>query len=55
MIQSNLYDKLYDVYKEQETFSTRALLIEEDDENVFPAQSLTIGSYAIGVDTGLIN
>ena len=50
MIRSNLYDQLYDVYKEQGVFGTGALLIEEDDENVFHAQSLTIGSYAIGVD-----
>ncbi len=50
MIRSNLYDQLYDVYKEQGIFGTGALLIEEDDENVIHAQSLTIGSYAIGVD-----
>ena len=50
MIRSNLYDQLYDVYKEQGVFGTGALLIEEDDENVFHAQSLTIGSYAIGDD-----
>ena len=50
MIRSNLYGQLYDVYKEQGVFGTGALLIEEYDENVFHAQSLTIGSYAIGVD-----
>ena len=50
MIRSNLYDQLYDVYKEQGIFGTGALLIEEDDEDVIHAQSLTIGSYAIGVD-----
>ena len=50
MLRSNLYDQLYDVYKEQGIFGTGALLIEEDDEEVIHAQSLTIGSYAIGVD-----
>ncbi len=50
MIRTNLYDQLYDVYKEQGVFGTGALLIEEDDESVFHARSLTIGSYAVGVD-----
>ena len=50
MLRTNLYDQLYDVYKEQGIFGTGALLIEEDDENIFHAQSLTIGSYVIGVD-----
>lgn len=50
MLRTNLYDQLFDVYKEQGIFGTGALLIEEDDENLFRAQSLTIGSYAIGVD-----
>ena len=50
MLRTNLYDQLFDVYKEQGIFGTGALLIEEDDEKIFPAQSLTIGSYAIGVD-----
>lgn len=50
MLRSNLYDQLFDVYKEQGIFGTGALLIEEDDEAVIHAQSLTIGSYAIGVD-----
>ena len=50
MLRTNLYDQLYDVYKEQGIFGTGALLIEEDDENLFHAQSLTVGSYAIGVD-----
>ena len=50
MLRTNLYDQLYDVYKEQGIFGTGALLIEEDDEEIFHAQSLTVGSYAIGVD-----
>ena len=50
MLRSNLYDQLFDVYKEEGIFGTAALLIEEDDENLFRAQSLTIGSYTIGVD-----
>ena len=50
MLRSNLYDQLYDVYKEQGIFGTGALLIEEDDENLLHAQSLTVGSYAIGVN-----
>lgn len=50
MIRTNLYDQLYDVYKEQGIFGTGALWIEEDDEDVFRAQSLTIGSYCIGLD-----
>lgn len=50
MLRTNLYDQLFDVYKEQGIFGTAALLIEEDDENIFHAQSLTAGSYAIGVD-----
>ena len=50
MLRTNLYDQLFDVYKEQGIFGTGALLIEEDDENIFHAQSLTIGSYCIGVD-----
>ena len=50
MLRSNIYDQIYDVYKEQGIFGTGAMLIEEDDEKVFHAQSLTIGSYAIGVD-----
>ena len=50
MLRTNLYDQLFDVYKEQGIFGTGALLIEEDDENIFNAQSLTVGSYAIGVD-----
>lgn len=50
MLRTNLYDQIYDVYKEQGIFGTGALLIEEDDEKIFHAQSLTIGSYAIGVD-----
>ena len=50
MLRTNLYDQIYDVYKEQGIFGTGALLIEEDDENIFHAQALTIGSYCIGVD-----
>lgn len=50
MIRTNLYDQLFDVYKEQGIFGTGALWIEEDDEDVFRAQSLTIGSYCIGLD-----
>ena len=50
MLRSNLYDQLYDVYKEQGIFGTGALMIEEDDDAIFHAQSLTIGSYAIGTD-----
>ena len=50
MLRTNLYDQLYDVYKEEGIFGTAALLIEEDDEDIFRAQALTIGSYAIGVD-----
>ena len=50
MLRTNIYDQIYDVYKEQGVFGTGALLIEEDDDEVFHAQSLTIGSYAIGVD-----
>jgi len=50
MIRTNLYDQLFDVYKEQGIFGTGALWIEEDDEDVFRAQSLTIGSYCIGTD-----
>ncbi|MBR1438990.1 MAG: head-tail connector protein [Synergistaceae bacterium] len=50
MLRSNLYDQIFDVYKEQGIFGTGALLIEEDDEAVIHAQSLTVGSYAIGVD-----
>ena len=50
MLRSNLYDQLFDVYKEQGIFGTGALLIEEDDEAVIHCTSLTIGSYAIGVD-----
>ena len=50
MLRTNLYDQIYDVYKEQGIFGTGALLIEEDDENIFTAKSLTVGSYCIGVD-----
>ena len=50
MLRSNIYDQIYDVYKEQGIFGTAAMIIEEDDENIFRAQALTIGSYAIGVD-----
>lgn len=50
MIRTNLYDQLFDVYKEQGIFGTGCLLVEEDDEDVFHARSLTVGSYAIGVD-----
>ncbi len=50
MLRTNLYDQLFDVYKEEGIFGTAALLIEEDDEDIFRAQALTIGSYAIGVD-----
>lgn len=50
MIRTNLYDQLFDAYKEQGIFGTGCLLIEEDDEDVFHARSLTIGSYAIGTD-----
>lgn len=56
MIRTNLYDQLFDVYKEQGIFGTAALLIEEDDEDVFHAKALTIGSYCIGVDSkGRVN
>ena len=56
MLRTNLYDQLFDVYKEQGIFGTGALLIEEDDEDLFHTQSLTIGSYCIGVDKrGKIN
>lgn len=56
MLRTNLYDQLFDVYKEQGIFGTGALLIEEDDENVFHSTSLTIGSYCIAVDDkGRIN
>ena len=50
MLRTNLYDQLFDVYKEQGIFGTGALLIEEDEENIFVAKALTIGSYCIGVD-----
>ncbi|MBR0033431.1 MAG: head-tail connector protein [Synergistaceae bacterium] len=50
MLRTNLYDQLFDVYKEEGIFGTAALLIEEDDEDIFRAQSLTIGSYCVGVD-----
>ena len=56
MIRTNLYDQLFDVYKEQGIFGTGALWIEEDDEDVFRASSLTIGSYCIGTDrNGKVN
>lgn len=50
MIRTNLYDQLFDVYKEQGIFGTGALWVEEDDEDVFRTQSLTVGSYCIGVN-----
>lgn len=56
MIRTNLYDQLFDVYKEQGIFGTGALLIEDDDEKVFRCTSLTIGSYVIDVDErGIVN
>ena len=42
MIRSNLYDQLFDVYKEQGVFGTGALLIEKDNEDIIPTHSQTI-------------
>ncbi|MBQ7262837.1 MAG: head-tail connector protein, partial [Synergistaceae bacterium] len=50
MIRTNLYDQLFDVYKEQGIFGTGALFIEEDDEDVFRATCMTVGSWCIGLD-----
>ena len=56
MLRTNLYDQLFDIYKEQGIFGTAALYIDEDDENVFYARSHTIGTYAIGTDEkGVVN
>ena len=51
MIRTNLYDQLFDVYKEQGIFGTGALYIDEDDEDVFYTRSHTIGSYVIDVSS----
>ena len=50
MLRTNLYDQIFDVYKEQGIFGTGSLLVEEDDEDVFHVRALTVRSYAIGVD-----
>lgn len=50
MIKTNLYDQLFEVYKEQGIFGTACILIEEDDDDVFRARALTIGSYCIDAD-----
>lgn len=50
MLKTNLYDQIYEVYKEQGVFGTACMLIEEDDEEVFRARALTIGSYAVDAD-----
>jgi hypothetical protein len=51
MIRSNLYDQLTEVYKEEGIFGTAALFIDEDEVEVFRARALTVGEYAIGVDS----
>lgn len=51
MIRSNLYDQLFDLYKEQGIFGTGALYVDEDDADVFFTRCMTIGTYLIGVDS----
>jgi hypothetical protein len=50
MIRSNMYDQLFEVYKEQGLFGTSAFYVDEDEEEVIHTKALTIGQYAIGVD-----
>jgi hypothetical protein len=50
MAKSNLYDQLFNVYKEQGIFGTGCLYIDEDDEEVFTCRALTVGQYAIAQD-----
>jgi hypothetical protein len=47
MGKSNLYDQLFNVYKEEGIFGTGCLYIDEDDEDVFTCRALTVGQYAI--------
>jgi hypothetical protein len=50
MGKSNLYDQLFNVYKEEGVSGTGCLYINEDDEDVFTCRALTAGQYAIEQD-----
>lgn len=50
MIRTNLYEQLTDFFEEQGEFGTAAIFIDDDEQNVFRARTLTIGEYAIGED-----
>lgn len=45
MGKSNLYNALHQFYSELGTFATSSFIIVEDDEDIFRAVPLTIGSY----------
>jgi len=43
--QANLYNALHQLYTELGTFGTAAMVIVEDDEEIFSAVPLTVGTY----------
>jgi hypothetical protein len=48
---SNIYDTLFNIYDEIIPFGTAAALIEEDYETVIRGVPLTIGEFALGLDS----
>lgn len=55
-VRSNLYNSLPLCYKDQSTFGTAPISLEEDFEKVIRTHSFPIGSYMIAKDhTGMVN
>lgn len=49
LAQTNIYNALHQLYSELGGFGTSAIIIVEDDETLFRAIPLTIGSYWLGL------
>ena len=50
MLQTNYYTEQTTFWREQGTVGTAAMIIEEDDEDIFYCRTFTVGQYAIGED-----
>lgn len=50
-LRTNIYDQLTDFFEELGIFGTAAILIDDDDEDIFRARVLTVGEYALGEDS----
>lgn len=50
-LRTNIYDQLTDFFEEEGIFGTGAMVIDDDDEDIFRARVYTIGEFAIGGDS----